>query len=261
MVITFCGHSDYRSTSEDRLKMMFLLEKTIGDNDAELYFGGYGGFDSFALSCGRKYQETHPNVKLIFVTPYMTESYQKNQLSQYENEYDSIVYPPLEKVPPKFAILSRNEWMIDEADLLIACVKRHWGGAYQTYEYAIRRKKPIIYFTKDTPTEMIPVKANIALINAWEIGDYRLSTLFSSFRAYKELLDDPDYKRLYDEVLNDRCDELGCRGMDNREQNLRNLEDLGDLLVELSAGELKIYPKSAIAFFLEQRKNIWDLSM
>ena len=34
--------------------------------------------------------------------------------------YDSTLYPPLENVPYKFAISKRNEWMINESDLIIA---------------------------------------------------------------------------------------------------------------------------------------------
>lgn len=42
----------------------------------------------------------------------------------------------IEKTPPKFAIIKRNEWMIDKSDFLIAYVEHNWGGAYRTLEYA-----------------------------------------------------------------------------------------------------------------------------
>ena len=34
--------------------------------------------------------------------------------------YDDVIFPPLESVPRKFAVLKRNEWMVEEADLVIA---------------------------------------------------------------------------------------------------------------------------------------------
>ena len=117
------------------------MSEIIGDRDAELYLGGYGSFDAFARKCGRKYQKTHPNVKLIFVTPYITADYQKNHLEHAKELYDGIVYPSLEDKPLKFAIVYRNKWMVEQADYVIAYVTHAWGGAYQAYKHAQRKKK------------------------------------------------------------------------------------------------------------------------
>ena len=59
-------------------------------------------------------------------------------------EYDGIVYPPLENVPPRYAILHRNRYMVERADLVIACITRSRGGAYQTYLHARRKGKTMI---------------------------------------------------------------------------------------------------------------------
>ena len=61
-----------------------------------------------------------------------------------ENLFDSIVYPPLEAVPLKFAIIKRNEWMIREADLVITYISHSFGGAYKSMRYAQRKKKRVI---------------------------------------------------------------------------------------------------------------------
>ena len=58
--------------------------------------------------------------------------------------YDSSIYPPIETVPPKFAITKRNEWMVSNADLIIAFVKHKYGGAYKTLTWAKRKNKKII---------------------------------------------------------------------------------------------------------------------
>ena len=143
MVITFCGHSQYTETGEDEQKILSLLGDLVGDQHAELYLGGYGSFDAFARRCGRKYQETHPNVKLIFVTPYITPSYQKNHLDHHKALYDEVVYPNLEDKPLKYAISYRNKWMVEQADYVIAYITHGWGGAYQTYKHAQRKKKTL----------------------------------------------------------------------------------------------------------------------
>ncbi len=143
MIVTFCGHSQYTASGEDEQKILSLLSEIIGDHHAELYLGGYGSFDSFARKCGKKYQETHPNTRLIFVTPYITIDYQKNHLDYQKNLYDEILYPSLEDKPLKFAISYRNKWMVERADYVIAYITHDWGGAYQTYKHAQRKKKPI----------------------------------------------------------------------------------------------------------------------
>ena len=143
MIVTFCGHSQYTATGVDEQKILSLLTERGGDRPAELYLGGYFSFDTFACKCGKKYRETNPNTKLIFVTPYITESYQKNHLNDEKDRYDTILYPPLERVPPRYAISCRNRWMVEQAELVVAYVKHEWGGAYQTYTYARKKKKEI----------------------------------------------------------------------------------------------------------------------
>ncbi len=147
MIITFCGHSDYIQTAEDERRMLSLLEEKIGDRHAELYLGGYGSFDEFARKCGRRYQATHPNTRLIFVTPYITENYQKNHLQAQKDLYDDILYPSLESVPKRFAISHRNRWMVERADLVIAYIAHAFGGAYQTYRHAGKKNKEIVNLT------------------------------------------------------------------------------------------------------------------
>ena len=143
MIVTFCGHADY-VPSEHHEKMIFdFLEEKIGDQSAELYLGGYGNFDRFALLCGKKFQSLHPNTKLIFVSPYMPIDLEKNILRQIEADYDEIVYPPLERVPKRVAISRRNRWMAEQADYVIAYVTRSWGGAYQTLQHAKKRNKDV----------------------------------------------------------------------------------------------------------------------
>ena len=57
----------------------------------------------------------------------------------FYKRFDDNLYSEIEKVPPKFAIIKRNEWMIDKSDFLIAYVEHNWGGAYRTLECAKRK--------------------------------------------------------------------------------------------------------------------------
>ena len=150
MIVTFCGHSQYTGTREDEQKILALLTEIIGDRPAELYLGGYGSFDAFAFRCGKLYQSTHPHTSLIFVTPYITASYQTTHLKEKNEQYDAIIYPSLEEKPLRFAISHRNRWMVEQSDAVIAYVMHEWGGAYQTYKHARRKCKPIFNIAENT---------------------------------------------------------------------------------------------------------------
>ena len=143
MIIAFCGHSSYIANVEDEAQLSLLLEKVAHGQQVDFYLGGYGGFDSFALSCAQKYKKAHQDAKLIYITPYLDRCWRARETILY-TMYDEILYPPLESVPQRFSILKRNEWIVNQADDLFGYVQAHSGGAYKMLLYAHKRKKPYI---------------------------------------------------------------------------------------------------------------------
>ena len=146
MIITFFGHSSLQNVvglaekiEETILKNISPFEKTA------FYCGGYGDFDKLCAKVCRSITKTNSNCELIFITPYITSS-QQEKIKDFISLglYDDVIYPPLEKVPYKFAISRRNEWMVEQSDLIIAYVENSYGGAYKALEYAYRKKKKII---------------------------------------------------------------------------------------------------------------------
>ena len=137
MIITFCGHSNYVRHKDDEEKILSVLETYSDQKHIDFYLGEYGKFDSFAYSCAKKYKALHSCTRLIFITPYLPP---KKTFFQY----DEIIYPALENVPPRFAISYRNKWMVKEADVVIAYVCHKFGGAYKTYIMANRANKTVI---------------------------------------------------------------------------------------------------------------------
>ena len=143
MIITFCGHSDFLFSDEIKQQLKNIILSEISKNPTcKFYLGGYGDFDSLCLRTLRELKTDFPDIELLFITPYLDKNYSKLEFAKYH--YDDVIFPPLESVPRKFAILKRNEWMVEEADLFIAYVKYTWGGAAKTLEYAKRKKVPII---------------------------------------------------------------------------------------------------------------------
>ena len=144
MNIVFCGHSDFCASKGLEEKMLDCLEKRIEGEAVNFLLGGYGNFDRFSFICAKKYKEKHSTAKLIFVTAYLTEEYQKNHLQIKRKIYDEILYPPLEDKPLRFAIYYRNRYMIEQADFIVAFMEREFGGAYQAYAYAKKLGKEIV---------------------------------------------------------------------------------------------------------------------
>ena len=141
MIITFCGHSNYSFDDTVKEKLRDLLLQNIRKNPTcKFYLGGYGNFDSLCLTILKEIKADFPDIELLFITPYLNKEYSKLETAKVY--YDDIIYPSLESVPPRFCISRRNEWMVDEANLVIAFVKYSWGGAAKTLEYAKRKKVP-----------------------------------------------------------------------------------------------------------------------
>lgn len=144
MIVTFCGHRDFVETAEAENQLTMFLEKYARENVRLVcYNGGYGNFDYFAAKCVQRMQEQYSNIRNCLVLPYIDQPF-LDRIAVFTNCFDETIYPPLENVPRRYAIIRRNEWMVDSADVVIACVKYSWGGAARTLEYARRKRKNII---------------------------------------------------------------------------------------------------------------------
>lgn len=143
MVICFVGHSHVPSSDEVKRKVKEKIRSVIeGESTVEFYLGGYGAFDGICAKVCRELKNEYDFIKLVYVTPYMTLSEQeKIRDMQKFGEFDLYIYPPLEKIHPRLAIIKRNEWMVANSDLIIAYVNSDLGGAYKSFAFARRKKK------------------------------------------------------------------------------------------------------------------------
>ena len=155
LIISFAGHRDLIITQKIRQKLRKQLIDIISHNDCEyiFYCGALGTFDGLCAETLKDLKKYYENYKVIVVTPYFKENYIK-ELSYLVNSgyYDEILYPPIEHVPPKYAIEKRNQYIIDHSDILISYVERSYGGAYKTLKYAKKRKLPMCAIFNLAPT-------------------------------------------------------------------------------------------------------------
>lgn len=137
MLVSFCGHKDVADAAQVKEKLSAVIASLIEEGATVFYLGGYGEFDSMAAHIVRDIKKIHPDVQAFLVIPYMDRDYDKNL-------YDGSVYPPIENAPRRFAISKRNEWMVEQSDVVVSYVTHDWGGANTTLEYAKRKRKRII---------------------------------------------------------------------------------------------------------------------
>lgn len=62
----------------------------------------------------------------------------------YEDYYDEIIIPVESKTHYKATITVRNQWFVDNTDLLIVYVTNDSGGAYQCLKKAEKKKMNIL---------------------------------------------------------------------------------------------------------------------
>lgn len=137
MKVTFCGHSKLILHNVILKKYAEILIQLIEEGANEFLLGGYGSFDSISANLVHALKKTYPYIHSTLVTAYINQE-------KRSDIYDDIEYPPIENVPLKFAINKRNEWMVDNSDVVISYVKAPVGGAAKTLEYAKRKRKRII---------------------------------------------------------------------------------------------------------------------
>lgn len=141
MRATFCGHSDTIDNGNIKPWLIDTLKNLIHEGYDEFYIGAYGNFDSMSAQAVNELKKDFPYIKCIFVTPYLNKEYNKLL-------YSECIYPPLEKIPKRLAIIKRNEWMVNNRDAVISYVVRPFGGANKTLIFAEQKNKRIISYVE-----------------------------------------------------------------------------------------------------------------
>ena len=146
MIIAFAGHSfiSLKNKVKEIVKRE-ILNNTVGVDFITCYIGELGDFDSICACACKELKQERNGIEVVYVTPYISLSEQEKIREMHRSGLcDTSIYPPIENVPPRFAISKRNEWMMANADLIIAYVNRSYGGAYKSLQVAKRKKKKIM---------------------------------------------------------------------------------------------------------------------
>ena len=139
MVCCFFGHRDAPAGLTEHL--LPLLSCLIDEGVDSFLVGNQGGFDSIVLHTLRQLKEKHPHITYNVVLAYMPGV--KEAWSDYE-PLETFYPEGLESVHPRYAISWRNQWMIQESDVVVTYITHSWGGAAQFASLAKRKKKRVI---------------------------------------------------------------------------------------------------------------------
>ena len=151
--VSFFGHRmiDRPFLIEQRLES--LIRRLINTKEyVDFIVGRSGDFDQYASSAVlrvRKAVGDH-NSSLTLVLPYPTAEYLNNQES-FEDYYSYVeVSDAASAAHHKAAFQIRNREMVDRSDLIVCCIEREQGGAWQTIQYAIKQGKTVINLADGT---------------------------------------------------------------------------------------------------------------
>lgn len=139
MTVTFIGHSVFEITPHLKRWLYETINALLLEGATTFLCGGYGQFDALSAYIARHCREYYPEVQSLLVHPYPKRSYDSTI-------YTNTINPQLEKVLGVSVITQRNEWMVDEADVVVAYVFDAYGGAYKTLTYALEKHKHIISY-------------------------------------------------------------------------------------------------------------------
>lgn len=143
MTVCFCGHSKlYGKHDSIKQKCFVVVREQISAGADSFLVGDYGDFDGLAAAVCLTLKKDYPQTDISLVLPYYRPHIDDYTKQRYDR-FDSVIVPPLENVPHRLRIIKTNEYMVAQADTVIAYV-RSSGGSAKTLQYAQKKQKHII---------------------------------------------------------------------------------------------------------------------
>ena len=135
---TFFGHRDCPKASKYKLREI-LIDLIEGHTVDMFYVGHQGAFDALVSGDLWELAQEYSPVQYAVVLAYMP-----SENSEPADYSDTMLPEGIELVHPRYAISWRNNWMLQQADFVVAYVGHSWGGAAQYVKKAVRSGKTVI---------------------------------------------------------------------------------------------------------------------
>lgn len=140
--VSFFGHRELENALQIEQQLERIIVYLLHHHAyVEFLIGRDGEYDLLVSSVIRRCKRDirSDNSALIWVLPYVTTEYLKNEES-FRNYYDEIIVCEEASLTHfKGSYQMRNRKMVDRSDLIVFCVQHECGGAWQTMKYAKRK--------------------------------------------------------------------------------------------------------------------------
>ena len=140
-----CGFGHRVMLTDVEKPLRETLEQLVAERGiTAFYTGGMGEFDELFARTVRSIKRNDCRLRLVLVLPYLTRQV-VTERAWYETRYDESLIPAeLDGVHPKAAIALRNRWMVDRSSIVIAALRRDYGGAAEAIRYAESTGKEVL---------------------------------------------------------------------------------------------------------------------
>ena len=146
----FTGHREQklrRGAGLIRRELEKEIRKAVSEGFTTFITGMAYGVDIMAGEIVVNLKKEFPAIKLIAAVPFP--GFESRWGEEWKNRYQ-ILFQQADLVRficdsyASSAYQKRNEWMVEQAQLLLCCVEKQSGGAYTAMKYAERLGKEII---------------------------------------------------------------------------------------------------------------------
>ena len=145
--VSFFGHRAIENPLLIEQRLEKLIRRLLTENlYVEFLVGRDGEFDQLVSSVIRRCKRNirDDNSTHVWVLPYPTADYRDNE-DAYREYYDEIeICGASASGHFVCAHQTRNKEMVDRSDLIVFCIQRESGGAWQTMKYTTKQGKSYI---------------------------------------------------------------------------------------------------------------------
>ena len=141
MVCTFFGHRDAPDFLKESIEREII--QLIKNESVEMFFvGNNGNYDFLVQKVLSKLSQSMGGFEYYIVLSSLAER------SLSGNQENTIFPEALERVPPRFAIAKRNEWLIKNSRFAIVYLKHKFSNSSKWVDRAEKKRLKIINIFK-----------------------------------------------------------------------------------------------------------------
>lgn len=136
MICTFFGHRD--ASEKVVFALREVIENLIKKGVKSFFVGNNGNFDLYVQNILSNIKNSTGEIDFNIVLSYLGEK-------AISDNQDATIFPEgLEKVPKRYAISKRNDWLISNSNIAIIYCTNTFSNSFKLSQKAIKKKLTVI---------------------------------------------------------------------------------------------------------------------